>query len=55
MRSLVCLLSLLSSAAFAGSIQAPGVIGGPDSSAATPNAAAVYYNPAALAAADGFE
>lgn len=55
MRSSVVLFSMLSGSAFAGSIQAPGVIGGPDSSSATPNAAATYYNPAALAAADGFE
>ena len=53
MRSLASLVALLSAPAFAGSIQAPGVIAGPDSGAATPNTAAVLYNPAAIAAADG--
>jgi long-subunit fatty acid transport protein len=55
MRALVSLLTLFSAPAFAGSIQAPGVIAGPDSGATTANPAAVYYNPAALAPADGFQ
>jgi hypothetical protein len=55
MRALVSLLTLISAPAFAGSIQAPGVIAGPDSGATTANPAAVYYNPAALAPADGFQ
>ena len=55
MRTLVSTLAFVSSSAMAGSIQAPGVIAGPDSGAAIPNAASSYYNPGALAAADGFE
>ncbi len=54
MRGLAFVLSMWSGSAWAGSIQAPGVIGGPDSSAATPNPAAVYYNPGAVGAADDF-
>jgi long-subunit fatty acid transport protein len=42
-----------STTAWAGSISAPGVIGGPESGPSTPNPAAVYYNPAALGAIDG--
>ena len=41
--------------ALAGSIQAPGVIAGPDSGPTTPNPAATYYNPGALGAADGLQ
>lgn len=41
--------------ALAGSISAPGVIGGVDSGAATPNPAALHYNPAAIAASDGLD
>ncbi|MFT4976072.1 MAG: long-subunit fatty acid transport protein [Myxococcota bacterium] len=41
---------LLSAAAWAGSISAPGIHAGPDASAATPGAHAVVYNPAALSA-----
>lgn len=48
-------LLLLGTQAYAGSISAPGVIGGPDSGAATPNVAATFYNPAALAAAKGVQ
>jgi len=55
MRNAVVLLSLLSLPAAAGSIQAPGVTGGPDSGPTTPNPAAAYYNPGALGAADGFQ
>lgn len=55
MRTVALILALSSSSAFAGSIASPGVIAGPDSSAATPNAAAVMYNPAAMAANDGME
>ncbi len=55
MRSIALSLSFLTTPAFAGSIAAPGVAAGPDSSAATPNAAALLYNPAAIAAADGFQ
>lgn len=44
---------LLSAPALAGSIQAPGVIGGPDSGPTSGNPAAVLYNPAALAISDG--
>jgi long-subunit fatty acid transport protein len=55
MRNFVSMVAFASSTAMAGSIQAPGVIAGPDSGAATPNPASTYYNPAALAAADGFE
>lgn len=38
----------------AGSIEAPATIGSPDSGAATPDAAAPFYNPAAMGGADGF-
>lgn len=48
-------LAALATPVFAGSIAAPGVIGGPDASAATPNPAAVHYNPAAIAAAPGVQ
>jgi len=44
---------MLSGHAFAGSISAPGVIGGPESGAATSNAASMYYNPATLAPMQG--
>jgi len=51
----VALVALLaSSTAQAGSITAPGVTAGPDSGAATPDAAAIFYNPAAIAAVPGF-
>lgn len=43
----------LSTPALAGSISAPGTIGGPDSNAATPNPAAIHYNPAAIGASEG--
>jgi long-subunit fatty acid transport protein len=49
------LLSLFSSTAFAGSITAPGVIGGLESGAATSNPAATHYNPGALGAAEGVD
>ncbi len=55
MRHTAFLLSILSLPAAAGSIQAPGVIGGPDSGPTTPNPAAVYYNPGALGAAKGIQ
>ena len=55
MRSILVLLSILPSAALAGSIQAPGVIAGPDSGPTTPNPAATYYNPGALGAAKGLQ
>lgn len=51
----VLLLSLLSAPAHAGSIATAGVTGGPDSGAATPNVAAIAYNPAALGGAEGFQ
>jgi long-subunit fatty acid transport protein len=44
---------VLSLPVFAGSIQAPGVIAGPDSGPTTGNPAATVYNPAALSAAEG--
>jgi long-chain fatty acid transport protein len=44
----------VSGTASAGSIQSPGVIAGPDSSAATVDPAAIYYNPAAIAPSEGF-
>ena len=47
------LLTALTGPAFAGSITTAGVTGGPDSGAATPNVAAVMYNPAALAPLSG--
>lgn len=43
------------SGVFAASIAAPGIIGGVDAGAATPNPAAIRYNPAAIAATDGVE
>ena len=49
------LLPLLSAPALAGSISTAGVTGGPDSGAATPNVAAIVYNPAALGGAEGFQ
>ena len=57
MRIVASLLSslFLSSTAMAGSIQAPGVIGGPDSGPTTGNPAATMYNPAALSQAEGFQ
>jgi long-subunit fatty acid transport protein len=45
---------LVSSPALAGSISAPAVTAPPDSGAATPDPAAVFYNPAAIAAVKGF-
>ena len=48
------LLLALSGNAFAGSITATGIIAGPDSSPAKADAAAVHYNPAAIAATTGF-
>lgn len=48
------LLGLLAPS-FAGSISAPGTIGGPDAGPATPNPAAIYYNPAAIGAAPGVQ
>ena len=41
--------------AHAGSIMTAGVTGGPDSGAATPNVAAVMYNPGALGAVEGVQ
>jgi long-subunit fatty acid transport protein len=50
------LISLaLSSHAMAGSIQAPGVIGGADSGPTSGNPAATMYNPAALRLAEGMQ
>jgi long-chain fatty acid transport protein len=49
------LLLALLPAAHAGSIATAGVTGGPDSGAATPNTAAVVYNPAALGGVEGVE
>jgi hypothetical protein len=46
---------LLVSVVQAGSIAASGYLGGPDSGAATPSPAAAHFNPAALAAAPGFQ
>ncbi len=51
----ITLLSLFSSTAFAGSITAPGVIGGLESGAATSNPAAIHYNPAAIGASEGVD
>lgn len=48
------LLALLAPA-HAGSIAAPGVLGGADASAAVPSPAAIHYNPAAIAAAPGVQ
>lgn len=53
--TLLSLLSLVSGSAFAGSISAPGVIAGPDSGAATPNPAALHYNPAAMGGSEGVD
>ena len=55
MRYVFSLALLTSSFAQAGSISAPGMLGGPDSGAATPNPAAVYFNPAAIAATEGVQ
>ena len=55
MRPVLALLALMPATALAGSIQAPGVIAGPDSGPTTPNPAATYYNPGALGAADGLQ
>ncbi len=52
---MLALLTVLTGPALAGSIAAPGVLGGPDASAATPNPAAIHYNPAAIAAAPGVQ
>ena len=48
-------VALVSLPAAAGSIQAPGVIAGPDSGVTTANPAAAFYNPAALARAKGMQ
>ena len=55
MRTAVAVFASLitSSSALAGSIQAPGVIGGADSGPTAANPAATMYNPAALRLADG--
>jgi long-subunit fatty acid transport protein len=53
MRFLTGFMLLSSAPAWAGSISAPGVIGGPESGAATPNVASIHYNPAALGALPG--
>jgi long-chain fatty acid transport protein len=55
MRYVLSLALLTSGIAQAGSISAPGMLGGPDSGAATPNPAAVYFNPAAIAATEGVQ
>jgi len=55
MRFFALVSFFISSSALAGSIQAPGVIAGPDSGPTTPNPAAAYYNPGALGAADGLQ
>ncbi len=47
--------TVLSGPALAGSISTAGVMGGPDSGAATSNPAAVVYNPAAMAGSDGVD
>ncbi|MFH1466124.1 MAG: outer membrane protein transport protein [Pseudomonadota bacterium] len=49
-----CVALFVSSPASAGAISAPAVTAAPDSGAATPDVAAVYYNPAAIAAVPGF-
>jgi len=49
------LLALFSSPALAGSITAPGVIGGMESGAATSNPAAIHYNPGAIGGSDGVD
>ena len=51
---LPALLLAFSPAAQAASIAAPAVMAGPDGGAATPGVAAVYWNPAALGATEGF-
>ena len=55
MRSVALASIFLGTPAMAGSIQAPGVIAGPDSGPTTPNPAAAYYNPGALGAAKGLQ
>lgn len=55
MTSIGVLVLAASQAAMAGSIASPGVIAGPDSSAATVDPAAIYYNPAAIAPSEGFD
>ncbi|NOY27975.1 MAG: hypothetical protein GXP62_19085 [Oligoflexia bacterium] len=49
------LLSLIAGPAQAGSIATAGITGGLESGAATPNVAAIMYNPAALGGAKGFQ
>lgn len=49
------ILTLLAAPAFAGSINAPGTIGGSDAGAATVSPVALHYNPAAIAAAPGVQ
>lgn len=49
------MLVLIASGALAASIAAPGVVGGVDAGAATPNPSAIRYNPAAIAAGDGVQ
>lgn len=46
--------ALFVSSTWAASIAAPGVIGGVDAGAATPNPAALHYNAAAIGASEGF-
>jgi long-subunit fatty acid transport protein len=55
MRAVAAVLAslLVSAPAFAGSITAPGVIAGPDSSAAVGNVGAIHWNPAAIATVKG--
>jgi long-subunit fatty acid transport protein len=53
--SLLLAAALAPLPALAGSISAPGYLGGPDSGAATPNPAAAHYNPAALGGTARFE
>lgn len=52
-RFLLVTLLVTPTPALAGSIAAPAVIAGPDSGPATPDPAAVYFNPAAIAATEG--
>lgn len=47
-------LLFLAPSAFAASIAAPSVIASPDGGAATPDPSAIYYNPAAIGAQEGF-
>ncbi len=52
--ALASALSLLAPSAHAASIAAPSVIASPDGGAATPDPSAIYYNPAAIGATEGF-